>query len=358
MNARLSAARAAAGLAAVLASVPLLGGCYLIKQGAAIVSYNARARSIQGMLADPDLDPGLRRTLVTAEAAKEFAAALGLRRDRSYTRYVSMDRDYLADVVSACARDFFTPYLWRYPFAGAFPYKGFFDRRDALREARRLEARDLDVLVRKVDAFSTLGFCPDPVFSYMADYSPFQLASLIIHEQTHATVFIKNQVQFNEEMATFVGWQGALELIRSRYGEGSAEMLQATRYLEDWRRYSELMVGLYGELDRLYRANRQEAADRGATLAERERLLEAFRRRYRDRYAGTFHGQGFRDIDRVSLNNAYLISFARYNAHLGLFYRLYARTGNDLPRTVALLKGLARGRGRPEERLRALVESL
>jgi predicted aminopeptidase len=85
------------------------------------------------------------------------------------------------------------------------PYQGFYERNDAEAEAKRLKALGYDVIVRKVDNFSTLGFFKDPVYSFLTSYSPGEIANLIIHEQAHATLFVKGQSDFNEEFATFVG---------------------------------------------------------------------------------------------------------------------------------------------------------
>ncbi len=90
----------------------------------------------------------------------------------------------------------------------------------------------------------------------MTDYSVFALASLIIHEQTHTTLFIKDQVQFNEELASFVGIEGALNFIKDKYGEDSEFYRQALNNREDWDRYSSLIKGLHEELDLLYESGR------------------------------------------------------------------------------------------------------
>ena len=113
------------------------------------------------------------------------------------------------------------------PFHGQAPYKGFYERPDALAEAARLKKEGYDVIVRKVDAFSTLGFTKDPVYSFMKKYSPYELASTIIHEQTHATLWVKGQTDFNEELADFVGETGALEWIAARFGAPSEEYRSA-----------------------------------------------------------------------------------------------------------------------------------
>ena len=56
---------------------------------------------------------------------------LGLRETANYTKYVDIDREYLAAVVSASAGDSFARHEWRFPIIGSVPYKGFFDLDDA-----------------------------------------------------------------------------------------------------------------------------------------------------------------------------------------------------------------------------------
>ncbi len=261
--------------------------------------------------------------------------------DRNYTRYVDLDREYLVDVVSAAQPDVLTPYLWRFPLFGAFPYKGYYVREDALREARRLERKGLDVWVRKVDAFSTLGFFSDPVYSFMADYSVFDVAALIIHEQTHATLFVKNHVQFNEELATYVGWEGALEFLASRYGTGSRQYRQAVDRLADWRRFNVLLLELYDELDRAYR----QAENRPAALAAKDRLVANFNRIVE---AEPFRTEAFAEFKGIPANNAYLLAVVNYNQDLELFYRLQSATGGGVRAHAGAGQGNSGARDRPQ----------
>ncbi len=43
----------------------------------------------------------------------------------------------------------------------------------------------------------------------MLNRSEGDLANLIIHEMSHATIFVKDSVDFNENLATFIGDRGA-----------------------------------------------------------------------------------------------------------------------------------------------------
>jgi hypothetical protein len=128
-------------------------------------------------------------------------------------------RGRLGLLVSACGRSPST-YLWEVSGGGSLR-TGFFNAEEAEMEAARLKKKGLDVIVRPVDAFSTLGWFADPLFSFMSKYDDGELAETIIHELAHATVFVKRAEQFNEEFATFVGRQGALEYLKDRYA-GSA----------------------------------------------------------------------------------------------------------------------------------------
>jgi predicted aminopeptidase len=337
-----------------------LSGCYVLKQGTFLIAYNSRAVKIERILARKGLHEDVEAMLRLVREAKRFAVEeLGLRADRNYSRYVELDRAYLVDVVSAAAPDSLTPYLWRFPFFGSFPYKGYYVRKDALREARRLERRGFDVWVRKVDAFSTLGFFSDPVYSFMSDYSPFDLASLIIHEQTHATLFVKNAVQFNEELATFVGWEGALEFLRSRFGEDSREYGQAVDHLADWRRFNEMLLTLYEELERAYGqaalAAGGAAAAREAALQAKGRLVAEFNRAAVEE---PFRTESFAKFNGIPANNAYILAVVNYNQDLDLFYRLQAALGGDLRRTFQAVREAVAGKADPKEALRRTVESL
>ena len=185
----------------------------------------------------------------------------------------------------------------------------------------------------------------------MTGYSPYALAELIIHEQTHATVFIRNEIQFDEEMATFVGREGALAFLRDRYGADSKVYAQALARLDDLKVYGQQMIELYNRLERLYRGE----ADRQRILAEKRRIVEEFNRRLRSQALELFRTDSFRSFEGIPPNNAFILSFVRYHRDLDLFYRLYEAKGRDLRATVEALKLLKQAGEPPEKRLRRLI---
>jgi predicted aminopeptidase len=242
-------------------------------------------------------------------------------------------------VVSACDAVAFTPYLWGYPFLGRLPYRGYYRAADAAREAERLRQAGYDVLVRPVDAFSTLGFLKDPLYSFMKSYTAFDLASLIIHEQTHATIFLKGQPDFNEELATFVGTEGAMEWLRVRYGEHSPELQAAIDANRDERTLEGLLHGLAAELDVVYRGS----GTREDKLARKATIIEEFRARLRGELDQRFCTEAYRGAPSMPINNAVLSLYRLYTGDDQLLRSFFEkRCGSSLPRLIEEAKRLAK----------------
>jgi len=319
--------------AVILAVCGLLSGCYTVKQGVTLLGYLNRAVPLERA--------GDEQFVHLVTDIRKFAAEeLGLAMSKNYTRYVELDRSYLAAVVSASARDSFRRYEWSFPVVGKMPYKGFFDIQDARRERDKLEKKDLDVWIRGVDAFSTLGWFQDPLYSYMRNYSPARLADLIIHESLHATVFIKGHVQFNEELAEFVGTQGARLYIQSRYGEDSEQYREIFTSEEEGQNYVAFIQGLAAELEAVY----SSGISREEKLAEKERIIAEAQERFDREYESRFSNDNYRGFSQMSINNAYIELFRLYHAQDNFFADLYERSGQDLRAFIAAAKTItARG---------------
>lgn len=319
----------------ILLSALLLQGCYLLKQGVSMLNYYGGAQDIDAALERGDLNLEERQTLLLVKDIRAFASGeLGLASNGNYTRYKRVDKPYLVDVVSACRPARFEAYIWRFPLFGSFPYKGYFNPSGARRLAGRLQRKGYEVTVRQVQAFSTLGLLKDPVFSFMTSTSELSLAYTIIHEQTHATLFVKDQVEFNEQLATFVGREGALLYLEQKYGDESAVFQEARERLQDQERFIELMQGLYRDLDEVYRS----AVPEQEKLAAKKRIIKAFREdvlRNHDRYFDTGTYREF--IAKEEINNALILLYMQYTNDLSRFERMYEKHGRDLPEMIQAL---------------------
>ncbi|GHV85748.1 hypothetical protein AGMMS50230_13560 [Spirochaetia bacterium] len=319
-----------ASSALIILAMFLFSGCYTLKQGNTMLGYLGHAIPLEELSASADSDPANTAAFVKRVMdIRRFAMEeLGLKESKNYTRYVELDRDYLAAVVSACAADSFTRHEWRFPVVGTVPYKGFFDSEDAKKEAARLKAEGLDVWIRGVDAFSTLGWFRDPLYSYMKNYTDYQLADLIIHELLHATVFVRGRVQFNEQLAEFVGTQGARLYIESRYGTGSGEYQSIDRSAADGLAFRRFLSELGAELETLYS---RTDLNREAKLAEKERIIKAAQERFDHEYETRFQSDNYRGFAKLPVNNAYLDLYRLYNEEDNFFADLYEAIPDSPP---------------------------
>jgi len=322
-------------------------GCYTLKQGTTMLSYLGRAVPLEEL---NDGDGEDERLFVQrVENIRRFAIEeLGLKKSKNYTRYVELDRDYLAAVVSASAKDSFKRYEWWFPVTGNVPYKGFFNVADAREERAKLEKKDLDVWVRGVDAFSTLGWFRDPLYSYMKKYSDRSLADLIIHELLHATVYLKGQSQFNEELAEFVGTEGSrlyMEKTGRALDDSGAADAQADR-----EAYSAFIRGLIAELDELYKTD----LSREEKLQKKAEVIEAAKARFNISYEENFKTDNYRGFSELQINNAYLELFRLYYEEDHYYKDLYEKSGSDLAKFISAAKTLkvkTQGRRNPKEEL-------
>src|SRR5262249_41967930 len=145
----------------------------------------------------------------------------------NYVRYTQLDRDAAVYVVQAAPPLELKPRLWSFPIVGTVPYLGWFNVKDAKAYAQTLAQQGLDVDVRGASAYSTLGWFKDPVLSTMigeGDGALGELANTVLHESTHATLYVKGQSAFNESLASFVGDRLARDWLATRFGEGSRQL--------------------------------------------------------------------------------------------------------------------------------------
>jgi len=326
--------------AILLVFCSLFSGCYSLTQGVKLLGYLSKAVPLE-----KTGDAEFKQLVLDI---RSFAInELGLTMSKNYTTYVELDRDYLAAVVSASQRDSFQRHEWHFPVVGSMPYKGFFDIEDAVKERGKLEKKDLDIWIRKVSGFSTLGWFKDPLYSYMREYSPGRLADLIIHELVHSTVFIKGQVTFNEELAEFIGSEGSRLYIETRYGTDSDEYRELFESEENSQNFVAFIQELINELEIVYSEN---SLDRNEKLAEKERIIKAAQERFKSEYENRFTNDNYRGFPDMPLNNAYLELFRLYHAEDNFYADLYERSGRSLPDLISAAKTIKK-KGNPREQL-------
>lgn len=291
---------------------------------------------IADLLGDPATDPALRDRLAGALAAREFASAhMGLPRNRSYTRYVALDRPYVTWSVFAAPEFSVEPVTHCMPFAGCVPYLGYFDRAHAERSAARLAEAGNDTSIVGNAAYSTLGWFADPVLSSMLRWNDDELDGVIFHELAHQQLYARGDAAFNESWASFVQEQGLREWRGARgLAVASPDGADARQ-----REFVPLVVDLRERLRGLYARELAAPAMRAAKAAE----IEGFRDRYRRLRDARWGGDASRDawVD-APLGNADLLPFGIYDRWKAAFAKLFGAAGSRWPPFLACAGELAR----------------
>ncbi len=312
----------------------VMSSCYVIQQAAPFLNQHIRARSNEKLIEDVRTAPKLKEFLRRVEDIRAFALdELELEETDNYTRFYSIDRDYLAAVVQAAPEFSIEPHLFKYPLFGSLPYRGFYNPDHARKEAARLKKKGIDVFIRPVDAFSSLGYFRDPLYSFMIGYSPSQLAELIIHEQVHATIFIKGEPEFNEKLATVVGREGALQYTVSRFGQAGKEYAELMESRKDSERFTADMQDLSQRLVAAYALDLSVEEKR----RKKSETIEQFKREFSEEYDKRYSGESYRKAVSLELNNAYLSLFRLYEEPDGRIQRLLEQTGG-IAQLMKLLK--------------------
>jgi predicted aminopeptidase len=295
------------------------------------------ARPIEEYLNDPAFPDSLKAKIRIIDEVKIFAVdELGLSESENYTSIYDQEGKEILWNVSAAEEFELKPYEWSFPIVGTVSYKGFFERGKAIIERARLDSLGYDTNIRSVSAWSTLGWFKDPILSNMLYRSEGQLAELIIHELTHATVFVKDSLTFNENLASFVGSIGAEAYLTKKYGAESQEILSYRASELDYEMYLSHMIRGAKELQKSYEQTQ------GIAIEERRiRKLDMINVIIQTLDTVTFYQpQRFARVFRDRLpNNANLMSYLRYHSQRDLLaYQYLNNFDGDIKAYILYLK--------------------
>jgi predicted aminopeptidase len=333
------------GVLAALLALSLLSGCaawndgpgYYLQSIAGHLSLMSRARPIASVVDDPHTSPALRKRLEDVLAIRAFASDdLGLPRNGSYTGYADLGRPFVVWSVFATPELSMRLEQWCFPFVGCVAYRGYYDRDDAERFAQRLRDEGLDVVVRGVPAYSTLGWFDDPVLNTFIGYPEAEVARLIFHELAHQELYVKGDTTFNESFATTVEREGV-----RRWLVAVERRTHDTKLSDEWETFDMRRRQFLALLQRHRAALKALYASPEPDDAKRAGKREIFAQLRRDYEALKRSWGGFAGYDRFfaqPLTNAHLASIATYNDLVPAFRALLRREGGDLPAFYAAVR--------------------
>lgn len=310
---------------------------YGIMQGRGQMHIIMNSRPVEEYLADQNTPDSVKNKLEFIQEVRSFAIDnLGLNDTDNYTTMFDQQGKPLLWVVTGCKPYAFEPKTWTFPVVGEVPYKGYFIQEKASELEKEVIAEGYDAGIRTVGGWSTLGWFKDPILSNMLNRSYGDLANLIIHELVHATVFVKDSVNFNENLASFIGDQGARYFLEEMYGDSSVYLKDYLNELEDEQKFIDHILTGADNLDSLYLSFDDSTKEEMKLELKTEMISEIISnldtlKLNRPSY--------LKRIKKRTVNNTYFMSFMRYRSkqlELDSLYR--EQFDNDLFKLIGFMK--------------------
>src|SRR4030043_757940 len=259
-----------------------LAGCgnllYLSKLGWHQSSITFHSVPVQEVLESEGVEHVAKEKIRFIQEVKRYGEEkLGLMRTKSYSKY-SGGKGTVLHVITASEKDRLRFYHWSFPIAGKVTYKSFFTKEGVSKEKKFLEAKEYDTFVQQAGAYSTLGWLKDPIFSSMLKWDEPTLANLILHEMTHTTIYFKGETDFNEQMATFIGNQGAIDFLKEKYGAQSKEGMEAIQSQKDDLLFASWVDRACRRLSNFY----EQPISRDEKIKRREEVFQSIKEEFKD----------------------------------------------------------------------------
>ena len=235
----------------VLLSLPLTAcKLYVVRQAIHQNNlYNSR-KPVAEVIKDQSAKDIYVKKLGFVQELLQYADESGLDTKNTYRYFVDTEGRPVSYLVQAAEVDRLEFVNWWFPFVGNVPYLGFFSIEERDEKANELRESGYDVNIGDVTAFSGLGWFEDPIYSSMLDRNDTDIAQLFFHELTHRTIWIKDSVVFNENLAEFI----AITLTNEYFAKMNrvAELERYAKRNEDKTTFKLWLKDLKKELEKIY----------------------------------------------------------------------------------------------------------
>lgn len=225
----------------------------MLEQGIGQVSLELNGRDNESILKDDSIkDEYKRKIKLVIKAKKYFFDYFAMEENTIYDQTTFLDQKAVTYLVIHSPHDQIKALKSCFPIAGCFPYQGFFNLDSAKDYKKQKEELGHHTFMRPVYAYSTLNHplipFSDNILSSFFHYQDNDLVQLIFHELVHTIIFVKNEAQFNENLAEFVSQVMLIDYLKleSNYFEKK----KADREMQ--RKLNQKVVGLSKTLKEEY----------------------------------------------------------------------------------------------------------
>lgn len=316
----------------------MLVGCeqfsYYSQAAGGQISLWQRRMSVEKLILDPKTEGTLKDRLHLVKELKSFAKnELLLPVDDAFSHYVDLKKPYVVWNVFAAPEFSLNPVTWCFPIAGCVGYRGYFDKKDAIKKAHALESTGLDVYVGGVRAYSTLGWFNDPLMNTFLFDEESALVGLLFHELAHKKLYVKNDTTFNESFASTVELIGLLKW----YGQVNHQAHSRLAAMQQSQAFNDFVLSYFSSLEKVY-------TDTTLTNEEKRKNKQAiFNTILRDYDVRKKH-EGWGDQYQTwleNLNNAKLSTVGSYFQYSQALFEIY-QTSEDMQHFYRAVESLSK----------------
>ena len=339
----------------LLISVSLMAACqslgYYAQSARGQFQVFNQSKPIDKWLRKNNADKKLKQKLHWIQQVREFASdELKLPKNKSYTEYADLDRNYVVWNIFAAPKLSLKPHRWCYPIVGCQAYRGYFSRQPAVDFAASLKNQGFDVSVGGVRAYSTLGWFSDPVLNTFINYPENDLAGLIFHELSHQLVYIKGDTVFNESFATLVEIKGVEKWLMKNATQKELLIYRQTQNFEN--AVIKLILRHKKALEQMYNSKLSDEIK----LKQKSQIFSALKDEYEKlKQVNEMPKNSWDSWFARDLNNANLIAIGSYYDMVDDFAKLFDKHDGDFNAYFAEVKKIAKW---PKLKRQAYFETL
>lgn len=306
---------------------------YIAEQARGQISLQWNGRDNLEVLNDTSIKEAYKEKIRLVEAYREWFYSYWQRKpDSIYSQTTMLESEAVSWLVITSPWNEVKALKECFPFTGCFPYLGFFKKSSALSWKESKESEGFQTWMRPVYAYSTLGHLEDRILSSFFQYNEYELAELVFHELFHVMYFLKNNVEFNENIANFFGEQMAQEYFSGRNDSG---YLTWKAELEASKKIRRVIADSAKQLNAIYAKEKLTEKKKG------ENYMRVFiEQTFKPALEKTCKEVGFKDcrVAKGEWNNARFAATMTYDKAAPDFERLYKVEQGDLKRLLAYIK--------------------
>ncbi len=309
---------------------------YGLRQGKGQLNILLNTVSVEKALENENIPDSLKSRLLLIREVKQYAEEkYNMKRTDNYTTIYDQKGQNILWNVTGCKPFSFEPYYWKFPIVGKVSYKGFFDLELAKKEQKRLIEMGYDTRIRPVGAWSTLGWFKDPIMSNMLFRSEGDLIETIFHELTHTTIFVEDSVDFNENLASFVGFHATIEFLIDKYGVNSSNLQDFINDHHDEQAFRTHFIKGKEALDSLYKSFKSDLEQVEKEKLKNQIIADIINNLDTVEFKADYHYDLF--DDRPFPNNAYFMYFQRYYNMNSILEAYFKSSKNNLKRFLEIM---------------------